>query len=605
MRATARAAVAAATALALAVLMVGPAAAQDESPDAGGEKIFKIGLTNDIDSMNPFNAYESPAYEMFFLQYDLLVNFGEADLAPAPGLAESWDVSEDGLTWTFTVRETNWHDGEPFTADDVAFTINRIINDPQPFFTGYTRGITSVTASGNQVIMESEFPRAQALSMWVPILPEHVWGELDKKGMRTYSNDPGKVGPLIGTGPFQTIEWDKGQSWTMQANPDYWGGAPHVDQIIFEVFKNAEAMVQALRTGAVDYIFSVPAGLFNEIQGEENIGTHDAATSASFSELGFNLGAQKSNGDPLGDGHPALQDQQFRLAIAHAIDKQQLVDRVLLGYGTVGSTVIPPAAAFYHYEPSGDEIQQFDPALANQILDEAGYADTNGDGFREDQDGNEMNLRFFVRNESPDTVKAGEFITEWLKDVGINNSVTAISDNKLAQVILDGEYDLFIWGWGVEPDPDFQLSTFTRGQWGNWSDSWYGNDEFDEMYQLQKTQVNLDERQQTVHAMQKQLYDEAVYVVLWYDQELQAWRSDRWTGFKPSPEPDGYYLYGYNAYNYVNLRPVGEEGGPAPEGAAEAGGGISAGVWIAIIAGIIVVVGAVALVRRRSGEEEA
>jgi peptide/nickel transport system substrate-binding protein len=585
------------------LLLAAPAVAQEESPDAGGERLFRIGLTNDIDSMNPFNAYESPAYETFFLQYDLLVNFGEDDLAPAPGLAESWEVSDDGLTWTFNVRETTWHDGEPFTAEDVAFTFDRIINDPQAFFAGYVDGIEEVTAEGDQVIFRSSYPRAQALAMWVPILPEHVWGDFDAKEMRQFSNDPGEVGPLVGTGPFQVVEWDKGQSWTLEANEDYWGGAPNIDTLVFEVFKNEEAMVQALRTGAVDYIFSMSGGLFNQIQGEQNIGTHAAETSASFDELGFNLGAQKANGDPIGDGHPAVQDLDFRLAIAHAINKQELVDRVLLGYGTPGEAAIPPAAQLYHWQPSEDERQAFDPELSRQILADAGYTDQDGDGFVDMPDGEPIDLRFFVRNESPDTVRAGEFITEWLKDVGINNHVQAISDNKLATVILDGEYDLFIWGWGVEPDPDFQLSTFTKGQFGNWSDSWYYNPEYDELYQVQKEQVDLEERAETVKQMQQILYEDVVYVVLWYSQELQAWRSDRWTGFKPSPEPSGYYLYGYNNYNYLNLRPVGAGGG-AQGGGETADGGVSAGVWLALIALVIGIAVAVVLIRRRSAREE-
>lgn len=593
-----RVAAAAAIAAFLAAPGLVPALAQEATPDR--KLVFKIGWVNDIDSMNPFNAYESPAYETFFLQYDLLVNFGAKDLGPAPGLATDWEVSPDGLTWTFTIRDgVKWHDGEPFTAEDVKFTFDRIINDPQPFFSGYVHGITGVdVVDGNKVVFTSEYPRAQALAMWVPILPEHVWGEFDKKEMRQFSNDPTEVGPLVGTGPFQVIDWDKGQSWSLRANEDYWGGAPHIDEVIFQVFKNEEAMVAALRTGAIDMAFSIPAGLFNELKGDPNIVTHDVSTSSSFSELGFNLGAVDEEGRPLGDGHPALQDLRFRRAIAHAIDKQALVDRVLLGYGTIGYSVIPPASSLYHWVPTEEEVIGFDPELAKQILEDAGYRDVDGDGFREHTDGQPMDLRFYVRSESPDTVKAGEFISEWLADVGIKTTVRAISDGKLATVILDGEYDLFIWGWGVEPDPDFQLSVFTKEQFGNWSDSWYHDPEYEEMYVLQKRQVDLAERAETVKAMQKQLYDEVVYVVLWYDQELQAYRGDRWTGMTPSPEPDGYLMNGYNNYNYLNVRPVTEEARPEP------GPGIPPAAWIAILAGAAIVIAAVLLGRRRAREEE-
>jgi peptide/nickel transport system substrate-binding protein len=207
-----------------------------------------------------------------------------------------------------------------------------------------------------------------------------------------------------------------------------------------------------------------------------------------------------------------------------------------------------------------------------------------------------------VRTEAPETVDAGEFIVEWLRDIGVSLKTEAVNDSKLGEIWLANDYDMYIWGWGVEPDPNFQLSTYQANQCGIWSDTCYHNDEYDQLFKEQQRAESLDEREQIVTEMQQILYEDKPELVLWYDNWLQAYRSDRWTGFvqQPSSEENGTILFQYGHYSTLNVRPVSEVG--AGGGAADEGG-VSPIVWIAIAAVVVVVI-AVAVGRRRGAEEE-
>jgi peptide/nickel transport system substrate-binding protein len=156
---------------------------------------------------------------------------------------------------------------------------------------------------------------------------------------------------------------------------------------------------------------------------------------------------------------------------------------------------------------------------------------------------------------------------------------------------------MYIWGWGVEPDPNFQLSTYTTSQCGIWSDTCYSNPQYDQLFKDQQSAETLEERQQIVDQMQQVLYEDRPEIVLWYENYLQAYRSDRWTGFVKQPEPQGAILFQYGHYSTLSARPVSAAAG-------DEGGGVPVIVWIAVAAVILVIAGLV-IVRRRRAEEEA
>jgi peptide/nickel transport system substrate-binding protein len=292
--------------------------------------------------------------------------------------------------------------------------------------------------------------------------------------------------------------------------------------------------------------------------------------------------------------------------MAHAIDKQTIVDRVLRGNGKVGQTIVPSSVPLYHYEPTADEVFEFDPDLANQMLDEAGYEDTDGDGVREmPGGGTPLRFRYFIRSEKNNTANTSQFISSWLEDVGIATRVQALTDAKLTDVIYEGNFDLFHWGWFPDPDPDFILSVMTCDQRppdGVWSDSFYCNEQFDEMYLEQKTILDLDERAEVIKEMQRMVYLDSPYIVLLEEPTLQAYRSDRWTGFVRQPAGDGDLLGSSGPFSYINIEPVSEAA--ASRSARESARGIPPGVWIAIVGGVAVLVALVLFRRSRIDEDE-
>jgi peptide/nickel transport system substrate-binding protein len=571
------------------------------SPSSSVGRTFTIGVLEDLNSINPFRALSATEYEFLNLNYDLAIQFSDKDLTPTAGLVTKWEHSPDGLTWTYTIRTgATWQDGQPLTASDVAFTYDFIVKNKISAFSNYFPFTQSVTAPNDTTVVwkTSKPTMAPEFPPWVYILPEHIWGGFSKTEAKNYEHIP-----VVGSGPFQLIEWKKGQFWKFRYNSQYWKGTPYVHTVIFRKFDNAEAMVQALKKGEIDFADQIPADLFQTLQGQPGI-TANVPAPTEFDQMSFNM---VPNGQPAptckncGDStaHPAIQDQQLRLAIAMAIDKQALVDKVMRGYAVPGTTIVPSGFPQWHWQPPSDQIIPFDIEGANQILDQAGYMDTDGDGIRNMPDGGEnLSFRFSVMPSEPQEVKAAPFIRGWLKQIGVEIKPEAISQGKLVDNWYANDYDMYMWGWGPDPDPDFILSTFTTGQCESWSDTCFSDPQYDDLYQQQRNAIDPSVRKPIIDQMQQMVYEKVPEVVLYYSGRLQAYRSDRWTGFVPQPQPNGFLLFAYGNNSYVHVRPVSGE-------VTSPGGGVSGLIWLGIALGVVVVIGGILLARRRSEEGRA
>jgi len=594
-------------------------------PISATQTAFTVGITDDVDSMNPFTGIVATAYEMYQLMYPTLTSSSADDFSAVPDLAESWEESPDKTTWTYKIRQgLTWSDGTPLTARDAAYTFNRIINGEyeQTNFGSYVANITKAEAPDDTTLVLSvKQPTPIMLRLAVYILPEHIWSEIDGDEVREYPNEPTSGQPIVGAGPYVLVERVKGQFIRFQANPSYHQGKPAVDELVFRVYQNADAVAQALRKGEIDFANDMQASVLEAITGEEGITGVEAAY-YGFNEIGFNTGAALADGTPIGDGHPALKDVRVRQALNHAIDREALVRTVLSGKGTPGTTVIPPLYTTLHLQP--ETLFDYDPVRAGELLDEAGYP-LGPDGKRLDTDGEPLTLRLLGRQESQQSQQTVQFVQGWYEDLGLTIEPKIVSEDTLIELNGEGRFDIFEWGWVVEPDPDYQLSTFTCAQrsseedgtiYAGLSDSHFCNEEYDALYAAQQVETDVAKRAEIVKQMQQILYDEAPYAVTFFYDLLQAYRSDRFHGFVAQPsaavaERGGPILFQFGTWTYQSLQPgpaPATDGGDGSTAAADEEGG-DGGLNVALIGGLaaLVVLGAgvaIVLGRRRTADED-
>ncbi len=581
--------------LLVAIAGTGSASASSSVPDEGDRVTLTVGLMQDLDTPNVTAGFLVSSYEVWNLQYATLTDKAAADFATQPGLAESWEVGDGGLSYTYTLREgLEWSDGQPLTADDVAFTINTSRDQEWINHASITANLEATVIDDRTVKITSSVPDPKMPVMDAYILPKHIWEPVAQGDITTYDALDG-----VGSGPFTLQEWKSGQSWTMAANPSYYKGVPAIDQVVFRVFTNADAMVAALKMGEIDAAHLVPSSSF------ESLGSTEGIEAVFGQQGGFTELAMNGMAGGLGDGHPALQDIEVRHAIHRAIDKQALFDRVILGLGTPGvSLSVSPDPAWSPAIPE-DEQYTYDSAAANAALDAAGYLDTDGNGIREMPDGGqELVFRYAERSESDIAAPVRELITGFLEAVGIGTTVDVFDDTQLTEVIASGEYDLFVWGWTPFVDPDPMLSYFTCAQLTTdveavgYNDANWCSPEYDELYAQQNAELDRATRVGIVQKMLRLFYDESTYVVLFEDADLQAYRTDRFTGWTRQPAETGPVLFSNSSPTYFLLQPIG--------GGAGEDGGLGTGVVILLVAGgaAILGVGGALMFRSRQKQDE-
>jgi len=544
---------------------IGGALAADESPSpADGKVVLKLGWTNEPDNLNPFVGYETSNYEVWSLNYDMLCGFG-LDGGPDPdrGLAESWGVSDDGLVWTFKIREgMTWQDGEPLTAEDIAFTYNLIIDKDLTALTSYATNIKEARAVDDTMLeIECTAPKANMERLWIYVVPEHIWSTIDdpKKYKMEY--------PFVGSGPFQCVEWKKNSYVKMVKNPTYWGPEPTVDEIYFEYYTNADTMTQDLKSGLIDSATDIPAAQFDTFEGTEGF---DAITYNLFmwEYLGFNCYESEYS-----QGHPVLREMDFRNALNWAVDKQKCADVAWEGRAVPGTTMIPPGQFpddwDAHWEPPAAVAYAFDLDKARRLLDEGGYTDSDGDGVRE-YEGRPIKLRLWARSESLSSQSMGKFITGWFEDIGLDVEFQVMDDGAISEKLYaydaDGnyapDYDMYIWDYAGASDPGDTLSWFTTGQIEWWNDPCWSNEAFDALCKEQFGEMNKAARLDMIHRMQEIMYAETPEIVLDYPPSLQVVNTEKWEGWTPFMNGGVWYV-SYNIETYLNLEPkgAGEEDG--------------------------------------------
>ena len=523
----------------LLMLACGLLAACTAAPTPEPPAVARIGYGGSPDTLNPGTAVLTEAYTIFALVYDALYTYN-LDGTYSLGLAESVDRSADGLTYTYKIRSgIKFHDGQPLTARDVAFTYNlNKAHAEYPYMNPYTASMESITAPDDTTVvirLNAVIPNIESQLVFQYVLPAHVW-QAHAAGAAAveFENET-----LIGSGPFKLLEYKQGEFVRLGANKQHFSRPPKVDEVIFQTIGNPDALVQAVSTGQVDMITELPNAAAEKLGKAPNVKVVSAAPFApAVSDIIFNQATSASCPSKSAcTGNVALQDRQVRVALAHATNKQQLIDVLLLGKGTPGLTLIPNGLGMWFNNSLQD--YEYNPAKANKILDDAGYS------ARPHSQPNRcalpdcpfpspiMNFRIYWPSDSVDAPRMAELLAGMWKEIGVGVQPQAIDPDALTALCCPAfDFDIMLWGWGSDPDPNLLLNVMrTESIATGSSETGYSNARYDALYEQQSVELDLKKRQALVWEMQRQVHEDAVYIIPYYEMQVQAVRTDRFTGW--------------------------------------------------------------------------
>ena len=493
-------------------------------PPAAEPVTVRAAVTGDEGTLTPYTYISGfPGWNIMMLQYDSLMQLDSAGV-PQPWLASSVTVSDDLTEWSVTLVEgVTFHDGEPLTSDDVSFSVDYYVTNPEASrFARDFSGVADVVVHDDyNVTFVLNGPSAGfdvgALAD-APIIPRHIWESVALPSEHQFEG-----GTNIGSGPYKLVEYVEGQSYRFEANPDFFRGAPAVDELVVIVFADDAGAQAAIRTGEVDVIFErIPPEQIDLLDAQDPL---DIALGPEFSTQMINYDASKRPFD----------DVAVRQAINLAMDRQDIVDTVYLGAATVGSPGwIHPGHSSYN--PA--IVPVYDVAAANALLDGAGYADTDGDGVRE-FDGQPMS--FEIITNSPDSLRLriAELTMEMLAAIGIETEVVPVDTGVWEQAVWPGfdvnngrNYEIAMWGWSAPVQADtLRLPWLVHSSTGSGflNLTGYDNAEMDELSDALSVEPDPAERHTILGRMQEIIAEDLPFVLLLY--------------------PDGAYVYDSSVYS--------------------------------------------------------
>ena len=458
--------------------------------------VLQVGMQTDPVGLDPHTTNATATRNMLENVYDTLVMFDHT-LQITPGLAESWEASEDGLTWTFTLRpDVTFHNGDALTASDVVFSLNRITDpDIASPRSGDFAVVESVEAPDEAtVVITLSEPFSPLLSKLAQslnvIVSERVASEND--------NDLNSV--VVGTGPFTFVEYLPQTRLVLERYEAFWGtdaegdALPYLDGVTFQFYPEPAARTTAVQTGNADWIEYVPAADVAILEADPDVQVV-GGLSANFRSLYLNA------------TRPPLGDPLVRQAIAYAVDEQAIVDLALFGAGGVaasGTTV--PNGNFYAVESS--PYVGRDAERARELLEEAGY----GDGFSFD---------LYVTSTYDFLRTPAEIIQANLAEVGVTANIVAEDWSIYLPTVQDFNFDATILGESGQSDPDdFLFDVFHTGGGGNFGE--YANPELDALLEEGRRVSSQEERDAVYQEAQALILDEAPHVFLFHSAQYEA-----------------------------------------------------------------------------------
>ncbi|WP_448621618.1 ABC transporter substrate-binding protein [Geodermatophilus sp. URMC 65] len=499
--------------LAAGALVLGACGGGGESVDTGtgggggggGGNTLVAAVSAQPDQFDPHVTTAYPSFQVLENVYDTLVVPNAEDLTMEPSLAESWETSEDQLTWTFTLRDgVTFHDGSTFDSADVVYSYRRIIDEQLSNSTRFAN-VAAVEAPDPQtVVIRLSQPTPNLLERigafkGMAILPENAAEDLD---LTTEAN---------GTGPFR-LESSDASSTVLTAYEEYWGGAPSVDGVEFRYITEPAAALTALQNGEVQWTDNVPPQQIESLQGDDTVELQ-TTPSVDYWYMSMNY------------AQAPFDNRDVRRAISFAVDREAVAEAARFGAAQPNQTAIPEDSFFYYdYAPF-----QRDPGQARQLLEQAGVQTP-------------LTMGLMVTDQFPETVTAAQVIASQLGEVGINVEIETLDLATWLDRQGAGDFDAFMLGWlgNLDPAAYYQEQHQTDGP-NNYQG--YSNPQVDQLLQAGATETDQATRKQIYDQAAQIIVDDVSYLYLYNPDVVQAW----------APGLAGYQIRADKAINFESV----------------------------------------------------
>lgn len=477
-----------------------------------------VGSIGEPSTLLPLLASDTASRDVAAQIYNGLVRY-DKNLKLEGELAESWQVSKDGLTITFHLRKgVKWHDGHPFTSRDVLYTYRITIDPKTP--TAYADNFKQVkhAEAPDPFTFRVTYgkPFAPALASWdASILPAHL---LEGKDITKseLARQP------VGTGPYRFKEWVPGQQLVLESNRDYFEGRPYIDRYICRIIPDSSTMYMELKAGGLDYMGLSPVQYQRQTNTREFLAQFNKYRypASSYTYLGYNL------------RHPLFRDKRVRQAITSAISKDEIIQGVLLGMGQVAHGPYKPGT--WAYNPRVNDFD-YNPVRARKLLAEAGWRGKNADGILL-QNGKPFSFTILTNQGNDLRLKTSLIIQQRLKAVGIEVKIRVVEWASFLKNFIDkGDFEAIVMGWTIPPDPDlFDVWHSSKTGPKELNFVGYKNQEVDRLIEKGRGTFDPEERRRCYNRIQDILAEEQPYTFLYVPDALPV-VSARFRGIEPAP----------------------------------------------------------------------
>jgi len=495
------------------------------------EKVITIGTMGLPTGLNVFQTTGNVYFGLIAWIYDSLYELGPGDVA-RPNLPTNIEISPDRLTYTMTIRDnaTFW-DGTPLTAEDVVFSYDYIVDNDLGWYASLCTQVADWKVIDDYTVEMTL--KEQVNPDWlnyntfyfIPIIPKHIWQDI------TAEEALGEL-PLEktrGSGPYQVVEFVPDEYLRLKASPfakEVLGA--NIDEYIIKGYADASVMLQDFKAGNIDAIYGgVDFKMVKALEAVPEVTIADLDPMV-FDQVVFNCWDNAWARGGESHPHPALKDIRVKQALDWCLDEEVAAEIAHGKYGTPGCAYLAPY--FKDFANTELDCRGYDLGKAGQILDAAGYVDTDGDGIRETAEGLPLKFDVYVDAGTPYELDVATVWARETEKIGIQLDISAMDSETLWDVMNpNGDFDMAFWGWSGDPDPHYLLCTMTCEQAapGGWSESGYCNPELDEAYEQAALVQTREERRALYWKMQEIMQRDVPYITYDYYGHQCAFRNDK------------------------------------------------------------------------------